>query len=160
MVCWLSSLRSYKMTYVGSGNTHMCLSARKLVFSSVRRAMHTTPQHNHYRQCWALKSVSPQSSLNICSLIHWLTYQHPWNTRRNRATWSIPLGMYLELIHKTKTQRDCRCTPRQKEMSNLGTSLSEHPAGRISCHPQKDSGQQWPQWPLLQAVLPRPGGEN
>ena len=49
-------------------STHVCLSARKLVFSSVKRAMHSTPQYNHYRSCAALKSVSPQSSLNICSL--------------------------------------------------------------------------------------------
>lgn len=43
VVCWLLSLRSHKITYVCSGGTHMCLSARKLAFSSVRSPCITVP---------------------------------------------------------------------------------------------------------------------
>lgn len=56
--------------------------------------------------------------------------------------------------------RDRRCTPRQKGTSSLGTSLSERLARRTACLPQKNSGQQWPQWRLPLAALPWPGREK
>lgn len=69
-------------------------------------------------------------------------------------------GMYSKPIHAIKTQKGCRCKPTQREMSNLGTSLSEHRAEKISCLPLIDSGQQWPPWPFLLAVLLTPAREN
>lgn len=56
-----------------------------------------------------------------------------------------PGGMYSTPIHTIKTQRDYRWKPTLREMTNLGTSPSEHPAEMISCFPLIDSGQQWPQ---------------
>lgn len=87
----------------------------------------------------------------MCIKLIDLCYKHPRNIGRN-CHMEYPLRMYLELIPKIKTQRHCRCTPRQRETTNLGTSPSEHPVTGISCLPQIDSGQRWPQWPFLQAV--------
>lgn len=67
-----------------------------------------------------------------------------------------PDDMSSKSIHKIKTQRDYRWRPMRRETTSLGTSPSEHPAEKISCFPLIDSGQQWPQWPFLLAVLLRP----
>lgn len=98
----------------------------------------------------------PKSSLNICSVKFIDMYYNIYVSCERNYPMECPGGMYSTPIHTIKTQRDYRWKPTPREMTNLGTSPSEHPAEMISCFPLIDSGQQWPQWPFLLAVPLRP----
>lgn len=78
----------------------MCLSAGKLLFSSVKRAMHTTPQHNHY-SAWPWRVLAPQNSLNVCALkfIDLLKFIHV-TSGETMPHGAFSLGSSIRLKHK------------------------------------------------------------